>query len=130
MLSFIIPAYNGALLIGRTIQRVHDAARALGVAYEIVVADDASTDRTPEIAAAGGARVVTVSNRQIAATRNAGARAAEGDRFIFVDADTVVSEGGVRGAHDAMVGGAAGGSSRGARGWRCVCSSECACWRV
>ena len=84
MLSFIIPAYNGALLRGRTIQSIHDAARALGVAYEIVVADDASTDRTPEIAAAGGARVVTVSNRQIAATRNAGARAAGGDRFVFI----------------------------------------------
>src|SRR5262245_38515834 len=125
MLSFIIPAYNEELLIGRTIQSIHEAARPLsvvGVQYEISVADDASTDRTAEIAEANGARVIHVSHRQIAATRNAGARAAmmnpqcdSGGQFIFVDADTIVSEGAVRAAHQAMTsvarggGGAAGG---------------------
>jgi glycosyltransferase involved in cell wall biosynthesis len=109
MLSFIIPAYNEELLIGRTLQSIHEAARPLGVSYEIIVADDASTDRTSEIAESNGARIVSVSNRQIAATRNAGARAAIGDQFIFVDADTIVSEGAVRGAHEAMANGAAGG---------------------
>lgn len=114
MISFIIPAYNEQLLIGRTIQGIHEAARSLsggGVPYEIIVADDASTDRTAEIAESNGARVISVSNRQIAATRNAGARAAtpESDQFIFVDADTIVSEGAVRGAHEAMTNGAAGG---------------------
>jgi glycosyltransferase involved in cell wall biosynthesis len=109
MLSFIIPAYNEELVVGRTIQSIHDAARSLRVPYEIVVADDASTDRTAEIAQANRARVVRVSHRQIAATRNAGARTATGDQFIFVDADTIVSEGAVRSAHDAMTSGAAGG---------------------
>ena len=37
-----------------------------------------------------GARVVPVAYRQIAATRNAGARAALGDAFVFVDADTLI----------------------------------------
>ena len=73
MLSFIIPAYNEELAIGPTLQSIHEAARSLGVPYEIIVADDASTDRTVEIADSSGARVVAVSNRQIAATRNAGA---------------------------------------------------------
>jgi hypothetical protein len=40
------------------------------------------------VAERGGARVVTVEKRQIAATRNAGARASSGDMLIFVDADT------------------------------------------
>src|SRR5207249_2819322 len=34
-----------------------------------------------------------VRHRQIAATRNSGARAAQGKRFFFVDADTIISPG-------------------------------------
>lgn len=44
----------------------------------------------PAIALAHGARVVDVSHRQIAPTRNSGAAAARGERLVFVDADTVV----------------------------------------
>jgi len=109
MLSFVVPAFNEELLIGRTIDAMHSAARSLDEPYEIVVADDASTDRTAEIARAAGARVVTVSNRQIAATRNSGARASTGDMIIFVDADTAVSTDAVRAAIAAMRAGAAGG---------------------
>jgi glycosyltransferase involved in cell wall biosynthesis len=111
MISFIIPAYNEELLLGATLAAVRAAARAAGEAYEIVVADDASTDATAAVAERGGARVVTVAHRQIAATRNAGARAAAGDWFIFVDADTLVNEAVVRGAARALRGGAAGGGS-------------------
>jgi glycosyltransferase involved in cell wall biosynthesis len=85
---------------------------ALKEPYEIVVADDGSTDRTAAIAKEYGAQVVSVANRQIAATRNAGARASTGEFLIFVDADTVVTRAAVRGAVDAMrAGAAAGGSS-------------------
>ena len=91
MISFIIPAHNEEALIGRTLAALHDAARRAGEEYEIVVANDASTDRTGEIARAHGARLVTVNHRQIAAARNAGARAAAGEIFIFVDADTTIS---------------------------------------
>lgn len=109
MLSFVIPAYNEELLIGATIDAIHDAATPLGEPYEIIVADDASTDQTARVSASHGARVVATSNRQIAATRNAGAREAAGEFLIFVDADTIVSEGAVRGALEAMRAGAAGG---------------------
>jgi glycosyltransferase involved in cell wall biosynthesis len=98
VLSFIIPAHNEEALIGRTLSALHEAARALGESYEIIVAIDTSTDRTAEIALEHGARLVAVDRRQIAATRNAGARAATGDLFIFVDADTMVTERALRAA--------------------------------
>lgn len=111
MISFIVPAYNEEALIGGTLEALNRAAQTLGEAYEIVVADDASSDGTANIAEAHGARVVRVERRQIAGTRNAGAREALGDKLIFVDADTRVNEAVVRAAIDAMNRGAAGGGS-------------------
>ena len=95
--------------LGRTLVAIHAAARASGEPYEIIVADDASTDATAAIARAHGATVVSVSHRQIAATRNAGAREARGELFFFVDADTVVTPAAVRAAVKAVRGGAVGG---------------------
>lgn len=109
MISFIVPAYNEEALLGRTVSALHEAGRALGEPFEIVVADDASTDRTADVARAHQARVVPVNHRQIAATRNAGARAATGTMLIFVDADTVVAPAATRAAVAAMRGGAVGG---------------------
>jgi glycosyltransferase involved in cell wall biosynthesis len=109
VISFIIPAHNEEALLGRTLAALHASARALGEPYEVLVADDASTDRTAAIAREHGARVVAVNRRQIAAARNAGARAAAGDMFIFVDADTVVTKRVLRAAVRALRGGAVGG---------------------
>jgi glycosyltransferase involved in cell wall biosynthesis len=111
MISFIVPAYNEEALIGRTLDALNSAAQSIGEPFEIIVADDASSDRTAAIAEARGARLTRVNLRQIAATRNAGARAAIGDKLIFVDADTVVSEQVVRTAIETMNKGAAGGGS-------------------
>lgn len=109
MISFIIPAFNEELLLGRTLRALNDAAQALHEPFEVVVVDDASTDRTAAIAREHGARVVTVNHRQIAATRNAGARDANGEMLVFVDADTVVNTAAVRGAVTAIRVGAVGG---------------------
>jgi glycosyltransferase involved in cell wall biosynthesis len=111
MISFIIPAFNEETVIGATVDAVHAAARDNGIEYEIIVVNDASSDRTAEVAALHGANVVHVSNRQIAATRNAGAKVARGDRFIFVDADTLVNTPVVRAALEALASGAIGGGS-------------------
>ena len=111
MISFIVPAYNEEALIGRTLDALNRAAQSIGEPFEIVVADDASSDRTAAIAEARGARLTRVNLRQIAATRNAGAREAIGDKLVFVDADTVVSKEVVRTAIEAMNQGAAGGGS-------------------
>jgi len=57
------------------------------------------------------ARLVSVAHRQIAATRNSGAREANGEMFIFVDADTIVNEAVVGAAVAAMRDGAVGGGA-------------------
>ena len=108
-LSFIVPAYNEAQLLGSTLSAIERAASALRLTFEVIVVDDASHDRTPEVARAYGARVVAVSYRQIAATRNAGAREAAGEWLVFVDADTIISEAVLRDAIAALTAGAAGG---------------------
>jgi len=109
MISFIIPAHNEEALLGRTLSAVHESARVLGETYEVIVANDTSTDRTAVIALEHNARVVAVNRRQIAATRNAGVTAATGDLFIFVDADTVVTPRVLRAALRLLRGGAVGG---------------------
>jgi glycosyltransferase involved in cell wall biosynthesis len=111
VISFIVPAYNEERWIAATLEPIHAAALATGEPYEIVVADDASTDATATIAGSLGARVVHVANRQIAATRNAGARAASGELLFFVDADTVVSAPLVAEALAALHAGAVGGGA-------------------
>jgi glycosyltransferase involved in cell wall biosynthesis len=90
MISFIVPAHNEQSCLDRTLQAIRESARAAGQPYEIIVADDASTDTTVEIARQNNAHVVRVNHRQIAATRNSGARAAHGERLFFVDADTII----------------------------------------
>jgi glycosyltransferase involved in cell wall biosynthesis len=111
MISFVIPAHNEAALIGRTLTAVGECAQDVAEPYEVIVADDASTDGTGEIARGHGARVVPVHFRRIAATRNAGGRAAAGDLLFFVDADTVPTAPAVRAALRALRGGAVGGGA-------------------
>lgn len=111
MISFVVPAYNEERLIGPTLRAIHTAARAVGEPYEVIVADDASSDGTVAVAASLGARVVKVAHRQISATRNAGARHARGDVLVFVDADTLVTEAVVRAAIRELRRGAVGGGA-------------------
>jgi glycosyltransferase involved in cell wall biosynthesis len=94
-LSVIIPAFNEELYLPRTLRRLDRAIAYLGDRgrhVEVVLVDNASTDRTAEIAASFGARIVCVPDHNIARVRNAGARAALSDLLVFVDADTLVSE--------------------------------------
>lgn len=109
MLSIIVPAHDEAPLIGATLDALAEATAWLGDGVEVIVVDDASSDGTAAIARDRGARVVRVEARQIAAARNAGARAARGSRLLFVDADTLANREVVAALMAAMDAGAVGG---------------------
>ncbi len=111
MISFIIPAHNEEELLGRTLTSLREAAAPLARPFEIIVVNDASTDATSEVAAAHGATVINVALRQIGMVRNAGANAASGDVFVFVDADTIVCPQTLRAALAALDEGAIGGGA-------------------
>jgi GT2 family glycosyltransferase len=112
MLSFIVPAYNEEHELPAALAALRAAADCSGHPYEIIVVDDDSSDATADIARRAGAIVVPVRRRQIAAVRNAGARAARGDILFFVDADTQISAAHVSGALRALAEGCSGGGAR------------------
>src|SRR5438094_10145921 len=112
MISFIVPAHNEEFELSSTLAAIQAAASGAAEPYEVIVVDDASTDATPDIAAQAGAKVVPINRRQIAAARNAGARAAQGEYLFFVDADTRINRAHVIDAIAAMDAGYAGGSAR------------------
>lgn len=90
-ISVIIPAFNEEKLLPATLRSVRAAMGAfapLGWDSEMVVCDNNSTDRTPELARAAGAKVVFEGFNQIGRARNTGAAGATGDWLIFVDADS------------------------------------------
>jgi len=112
MISFIVPAHNEEFELPSTLAAIHAAASGAAEPYEVIVVDDASTDATPDIAAQAGAKVVPINLRQIAAARNAGARAAQGEYLFFVDADTRINRLHVTQAIAALEAGYVGGSAR------------------
>jgi glycosyltransferase involved in cell wall biosynthesis len=94
-ISVVIPAYNEERYLGATLESVHAAIEVYrqryGNAVEVVVVNNNSADRTEDVARAHGARLVFEAHNQIAAARNAGARAAQGEILAFLDADDHMS---------------------------------------
>ena len=87
-LSIIVPVYNGASTLAACLTALIEAP---GPSREIIVADDASRDRSAAIAEAMGARCVKgEANRGAAAARNLGASQARAENLVFVDSDVVV----------------------------------------
>jgi glycosyltransferase involved in cell wall biosynthesis len=91
-LSVIVPAYNCPSTLRRVLTALaaSDLPRAQ---WELLVADDGSTDDTSSVARASADRVVRVTDgpRGPGFARNEAARAARGEVLVFVDADVVVS---------------------------------------
>jgi glycosyltransferase involved in cell wall biosynthesis len=118
MITFVIPAYNEEACLPVTLDALLAAAKQVGQPYEVIVVNDASTDRTGVIARQRGVRVLDVHHRQIAATRNAGAREAQGDILFFVDADTQANARAIRaGLRSLKQGAVAGGCVFRYDGW-------------
>lgn len=93
-LSVVIPAFNEARLIERTLQSVSASITANQQAQftsEIIVVDNNSTDNTAELARQAGVRVVFEPINQIGRARNTGAAHATGEWLLFLDADSLLS---------------------------------------
>ncbi|HET6775189.1 MAG TPA: glycosyltransferase [Acidimicrobiales bacterium] len=90
-LSVVVPAYDEADRIGRTVQDLRDGLADVAAAggLEIVVVDDGSTDGTSDAALAAGASQVVVQprNRGKGAAVRVGVLAARGRTVAFTDAD-------------------------------------------
>lgn len=89
-LTFVFPCLDEEATLGQCIRSVKDSLDGAGEAinYEIVVADNGSTDRSAEIANELGARVVPVDQRGYGAALRGGIEAAEGTYVMFADADS------------------------------------------
>lgn len=89
--SVIIPAYNEEAFLPETLAGLQLAMETVIPSQgEIIVVDNNSTDRTAEIAKEYCATVVAEPFRQIARARNTGARAANSNLLVFLDADTML----------------------------------------
>ncbi|MBX9404664.1 glycosyltransferase [Pseudomonas baetica] len=86
-ISIIIPMYNEARHIGRTLLSAEKAAHAAGVECELIVVDNGSSDDGPHIARQFGAQVLVHPGLLIGALRNRGTAVATGDWLAFIDAD-------------------------------------------
>ncbi len=90
--SLVIPAYNEEKYLGACLD--HSIKNSAGDFFEIIVVDNASTDRTSEIAESyPGVRVVWEPRKGLTRARQRGFLEASGDIIAYVDADTKMPAG-------------------------------------
>ncbi|HYS35418.1 MAG TPA: glycosyltransferase family 2 protein [Pseudonocardiaceae bacterium] len=86
-LSIVLPCLNEAETLEVCVRKAQRSLEVLGVAGEVIVADNGSTDGSRDIARANGARVVDVPRRGYGAALAAGIEAAGGEYVLMADAD-------------------------------------------
>jgi len=85
--SVVIPCLNEAESIAECVSQSLEALRAAGLDGEVVVADNGSTDGSPDLAREAGAIVVDEPRRGYGSAYLAGFAAARGDYVVMLDAD-------------------------------------------
>lgn len=103
-LSVIVAARDAASTLGRTLTAL--SGQELPWPFEVIVIDDASTDRTPEVLAAHPGVDTWRSPGPLGPgrARNVGVRLASGAMLAFTDADCVPARDWLRNGMQAMVG--------------------------
>jgi glycosyltransferase involved in cell wall biosynthesis len=85
--SVVMPCLDEARTLGACIEKARGCLEALGVGFEIIVADNGSTDGSRAVAEAAGARVVAVAARGYGSALLGGIAAARGRYVIMGDSD-------------------------------------------
>jgi glycosyltransferase involved in cell wall biosynthesis len=87
LVSVVIPCLNEEANIERCVREALDALASSGLSGEVLVVDNASEDRSAELAAAAGARVIREARRGYGSAYLAGFAAARGSYIVMADAD-------------------------------------------
>ena len=87
--SIIIPVLNNP----KGLRRCIEALRGQGLAFELIVVDNGSTDETCAVAELHADRVLICPKLTIGALRNQGAQVAKGQILVFTDSDQRPAEG-------------------------------------
>lgn len=98
--SFIIPALNEEINIKNLLNSISIAMK--GKDYEMIVCDNGSKDSTRDISKKLHASVILDEKATIGGLRNIGARAANGEVLIFLDADITLDENWANSLENAM----------------------------
>lgn len=87
-ISIILSVYNEEGAVGKVIDDVNAIMKERGYDFEIIVVDDASTDRTVEIAKSKDAILIKhIVNKGVGAARKTGILNSHGDIIVMLDAD-------------------------------------------
>ena len=96
-LSFVVPAYNEEAYLPACLESILAQTGELGDAVEIIVVNNASTDRTREVAMGfKGVRVVDEPRKGLTFARQAGFAASTGELIANVDSDSRLTPGWVQ----------------------------------
>ncbi len=86
-LSVVIPAYNEEARLVPTLERIKQYLGEQSYSSEIIVVDNASVDRTAEVAREAGVEAIAEPRRGKGAAVRTGLLAARGEYVLFSDAD-------------------------------------------
>lgn len=93
-LSFVIPAFNEEEYIGDCLESIFRETKEKKYDIEIIVVNNASTDRTREVAASFvGVKVIDEPQKGLVRARQTGYLASRGDLIANIDADTMLTRG-------------------------------------
>src|ERR1700759_4665111 len=93
-LSFVVPAYNEEAYLPECLKSIRLQTQNLGDDVEIIVVNNASTDRTSEVALQyPGVRVVDEPRKGLTFAREAGFAASSGALIANVDSDSRLTPG-------------------------------------
>lgn len=93
-LSFVIPAHNEEAFVGKCLEAILQDVRSSQVDCEIIVVNNASVDRTKEVALSyPGIKVVDEQKKGLTLARQAGYLESTGEIIANVDADNILPQG-------------------------------------